>query len=75
MKIALFALPVLAVCVGSQAAGAAGSLDGWRFASGKLPTKAEYAAIVAACEDGSVRRLDGESLETCLAELGLRRVQ
>ncbi len=52
---------------------AAGSLDGWRLASGRPPTHAEYAAVVAACQDGAVRSAQGKPLDACLAELGLRR--
>ena len=46
---------------------------GWTFASGKRPSRAEYAALVASCQQGAVRSARGKNLETCLAELGLRR--
>ena len=49
------------------------SVQGWRFASGKPPTKAEYAAVAAACQDGAVRRAKGKPFEACLADLGLKR--
>lgn len=48
------------------------SVDGWKFASGKAPTVAEYSAVVASCQAGVVRAA-GKPLETCLADLGLRR--
>ena len=49
------------------------SVEGWRLASGKMPSRAEYAAIVAACQDGAVPRAQGRPLEACLADLGLKR--
>ena len=48
-------------------------MSGWRYASGKTPSRAEYAAMVAACQDGAVQRAPGRSLDACLADLGLRR--
>ncbi|MGE0257247.1 MAG: hypothetical protein AB7T18_00705 [Alphaproteobacteria bacterium] len=48
-------------------------MRGWSFASGKRPSRAEYAAIVASCEQGAVRSARGKKLEDCLADLGLRR--
>jgi hypothetical protein len=62
----------------SPASGEAG-VAGWKFASGKRPSRAEYAALVASCQQGAVRSAQGKafepgkSLEDCLAELGLRR--
>jgi hypothetical protein len=50
-----------------------GDMQGWRFASGKRPSRAEYAAFVAACQDGAVSRSRGKALDVCLADLGLRR--
>lgn len=49
------------------------SVQGWRFASGKQPTQAEYAAVTAACQNGAVRRSQGKTYEACLADLGLKR--
>jgi hypothetical protein len=49
------------------------SVQGWRFASGKRPTQAEYAAVTAACQNGAVRRAQGKPYEACLADLGLKR--
>lgn len=66
----------LAACATSdtQVAGfSSGDMQGWRFASGKRPTHAEYTAIVAACRDGAVTRSHGKPLDGCLADLGLRR--
>lgn len=56
-----------------------GDMQGWRFASGKTPSRAEYAALVAACQDGAVRRAAAPgvsgALDVCLADLGLKRAQ
>ena len=48
-------------------------MQGWRFTSGKRPSRAEYTAVVAACENGAVARTRGKPLDLCLADLGLRR--
>jgi len=50
-----------------------GEMQGWRLASGKAPSRAEYAAIAAACQDGAVPRAAATSLDACLAGLGLKR--
>jgi hypothetical protein len=50
-----------------------GEMSGWRQASGKAPSRAEYAAMVAACEDGAVQHGAAASLDACLAGLGLTR--
>ena len=52
-----------------------GSVEGWRLASGRMPTRAEYAAIVAACQERAVRRAAGQPLDSCLGELGLKRAE
>jgi hypothetical protein len=48
-------------------------MRGWSFASGKRPSRVEYTAIVASCQQGAVRSAQGKKLEACLADLGLRR--
>jgi hypothetical protein len=64
----------LAGCeVSDTAQLAAGDVTGWRLPSGKRPTRAEYAAVVAACRDGTVTRTPGRPLDACLADLGLHR--
>jgi hypothetical protein len=74
-KIALVLMLGLAACAEADTDRQAGPVDmqGWRFASGKAPTRAEYAAVVAACEDGAVKRSQGAPLEACLLNLGLKR--
>jgi hypothetical protein len=42
-------------------------MTGWRLASGKVPTKAEFVALTATCRD------KGGALDPCLATLGLKR--
>ena len=73
-KLALALLVGLAGCslFGQRQATGPDSVTGWQLASGKAPSRAEYAAIVAACQDGAVMRAQGRPLDSCLADLGLR---
>jgi hypothetical protein len=71
---ALFALSVLAACSGpampeSAVATAGPDPAGWRLASGKPPSKAEFAALSATCE------VKGGATDTCLSDLGLKRAK
>ena len=50
-----------------------GDMQGWRYVSGKTPSRAEYAAMVAACQDGAVRSAQAGPIDSCLADLGLKR--
>ena len=74
----LFVSLSLVACAAAQGvtpASASSQLRDWQMASGKPPTKAEFAAVVAACQD-RVQTTDRSSpLDGCLADLGLRRVQ
>lgn len=67
----------LAECGRSDTSSKSGSgrdgVAGWTFASGKRPSRTEYAALVASCQQGAVRSARGKPLEACLADLGLRR--
>ena len=67
----------LAACsvfnTGKTASPDPANMQGWRFASGKPPTRAEYAAVVAACRDGAVKGTQSQPLDSCLANLGLTR--
>jgi len=58
---------------GGAVGAPSGDMQGWRFASGRVPTRAEYTAVVAACQDGAVRRAQTQPLDACLADLGLKR--
>jgi hypothetical protein len=72
-RLALLLLLGLAACAEGDTGAPARDMHGWRFASGKTPTRAEYAAVVAACQGGSVKRGQAAPLEVCLADLGLKR--
>ncbi|MFZ2005854.1 MAG: hypothetical protein WB697_21775 [Stellaceae bacterium] len=42
-------------------------MSGWRLASGKSPTQAEFTALTATCE------AKGGITDACFAELGLKK--
>ncbi len=67
----------LAACavfdMGQETEFGSGEMAGWRAVSGKAPSRAEYAAMVAACQGGAVQRAVAAPLEACLADLGLKR--
>jgi hypothetical protein len=65
----------LAACASETEVSGPPEMQGWRGLSGKAPTRAEYAAMVAACQDGAVRRAQAKPLEACLVDLGLRRTE
>ena len=70
--LAFLALPALAGCQGadtgsSVAAAPPPDMAEWRLASGKVPTKAEFAALAATCE------AKGGAVDPCFADLGLKR--
>jgi hypothetical protein len=68
----------LAACVAARGvtpASASSELRDWQMATGKPPTRAEFAAVVAACQDRVKTANQGGSLDGCLADLGLHRVQ
>ncbi len=56
-----------------QAEPGSGEMAGWRAVSGKAPSRAEYAAMVAACQSGAVQHAAAAPLDSCLADLGLNR--
>jgi hypothetical protein len=76
-RFAVVLMLVLAGCeifdVSQPAEFGSGDVQGWRFASGKRPSRAEYAALVAACQDGAVRSAAAGPLDACLADLGMKR--
>jgi len=70
-------LLALAACAATE--GATSSTDtnvmrGWQTAMGHAPSKAEFAAVYAACQDRLPGGDKGGLFEGCLADLGLRRV-
>ena len=74
-RIAVFLLLGLAACADASEEAGPGDMQGWRGVSGKPPTRAEFAAMVAACQDGAVRRATAKPIDACLANLGLRRAE
>jgi hypothetical protein len=54
---------------------ASSAVNKWQEASGKPPTRAEFAALVAACRDRAGSAESGAQIDGCLADLGLRRMQ
>jgi hypothetical protein len=76
--IAFFVLLGLVACATGDAvapASATSELRKWQTAVGKPPSKNEFAAVVAACEDRTKNSAKSGPIEGCLADHGLRRVQ
>jgi len=71
----LLGLAACAAADGVTPAGGSSELRDWQSPTGKPPTKAEFAAVVAACEDRARSADSGGPIDNCLADLGLRRVQ
>ena len=73
-RIALVVALAVAGCAVSQGALSTtpDDMQGWRQASGKPPTKDEFAAVMAACQDRQKSGWGG-SIDQCLIDLGLRR--
>lgn len=67
----------LIACVAGGAVTPASAFDlrEWQTAAGKPPSKHEFAAVVAACEDRIKRGDRSGPFEGCLADYGLRRLQ
>jgi len=75
-RLAALVMLALAGCALSgddEPAASPTDMPDWRFTSGKRPSRAEYIAVVAACEQGVLARTQGKPLDRCLADLGLRR--
>jgi hypothetical protein len=73
-RLALLLL-LLAACsstdpVPSESGTAPVPMQGWRTERGKVPTQAEFAAVVASCQDQA--KAPGD-LDSCLNDMGLRR--
>ena len=66
----------LAACAGAEANQPADmAMVGWKTAYGKAPTKADFAAVLAACQDKAVAKAQEKPLESCLGDLGLKRAE
>ncbi len=59
----------------ATSASASSELREWRTAAGTPPSKNEFAAVVAACEDRVKGSNKDGPLEACLAYYGLQRLQ
>ena len=76
--IAFFLLLGLGACAAAQgvtSASASSQLRDWQTPTGKPPSKAEFAAVVAACQDKVKGAEQNPAIDGCLADLGLRRAQ
>jgi hypothetical protein len=71
----LFGLVTYAIGGAMTPANASSELAQWQTATGKPPSKNEFAAVVAACEDRAKSRNVKGAIEGCLADYGLYRVQ
>jgi hypothetical protein len=71
----LFCLAATAAADGGMPASASSEISQWQTVTGKPPTKAEFAAVMAACEDRAKHSDKAEPIDDCLADYGLRRVQ
>jgi hypothetical protein len=71
----LLALLACATADGGTAAAASSELHHWQTTAGKPPSQAEFAAVIAACEDRAKNSGTGASIEGCLADFGLHRVE
>jgi hypothetical protein len=76
--VAFFGLFGLVACAAAAAAApaiASSELRKWQTATGNPPSKNEFAAVLAACEDRAKSGDKSAPLEGCLADYGLHRVQ
>jgi hypothetical protein len=70
-----FGLVACATGDAATPASASSELRDWQTTAGKTPSKNEFAAVVAACEDRAKISLKSGPIDGCLADYGLRRVQ
>lgn len=71
--IVLLGLAACAAATGTTATASAQMRD-WAAPNGRPPTRADFAALVAACQDRAKGAGANASIDGCLADLGLRRV-
>ena len=72
--VVLLALGACAAATTTTASGPSAMTD-WQTPAGKPPTKAEFAALTAACQDKVKSTVENGPMDGCLADLGLRRIQ
>ncbi|HUC11040.1 MAG TPA: hypothetical protein VL985_11535 [Stellaceae bacterium] len=70
--LALLGLAACATAVDSTAS-VPSIVQDWQTPTGQRPTRAELAALVAACQDKVKTTTDNGPMDGCLADLGLRR--
>lgn len=63
------------IACATEAVSASSEWRQWQTAAGKSPSKNEFAAVIAACEDRVKSNDKIGPIEGCLADYGLRRVQ
>jgi hypothetical protein len=77
--IAAVVVLALAACAAATTTNSTASTSSvttdWQTPAGKPPTKAEFAALVAACQDKTKSTVENGLMVGCLADLGLRRIQ
>lgn len=73
--VAMLALAACRDATASLPAPPAADMKDWVLPTGKPPTKAEFAAIVAACQDRQQNAATNIELQPCLADYGVRRAQ
>lgn len=74
-RIALYSFIFALAACASAYANQPAEVTGWKMASGKSPTKAELAAVVAACEHQAIPGAQGKPLDACLGDLGLKHTE
>lgn len=70
--ILLLGLGACAAATGASPSASARMRD-WATPNGDPPTRAEFAALMAACQDKAKTADAGAAIDGCLADLGLRR--
>ena len=71
----LLCLAACATADGMTTGDATSLMRGWRTAVGQTPTRAEFVAVYAACQDRLKDTGKPSPFGGCLADLGLHRVQ
>jgi len=74
-RAALLLLLGLAACSSNDTASGDSNtpvpMQGWRTERGKVPSQAEFTAVVASCQDRT--KAPGGDLDSCLTDMGLKR--
>jgi hypothetical protein len=73
--VVLFGLVACGAADPVSPANASSEVREWQTAAGKPPSKNEFAAVIAACEDRAKSSSKSSPIEGCLVDYGLRRAQ